>query len=49
MMTIETPAGPVEVPAPPAQWIGDEMLAADTVPVPVLGAHTRAVRAEFLG
>lgn len=47
MMTIATPAGPVDLPAPPAQWIGDEMLAADTVPV--LGAHTRAVRKEFLG
>jgi formyl-CoA transferase len=47
MMTIATPAGPVDVPAPPAQWIGDEMLAADTVPV--LGAHSRAVRAEFVG
>jgi itaconate CoA-transferase len=47
MITIATPAGPIELPAPPAQWIGDEMLAADTVPV--LGAHTHAVRAEFLG
>jgi formyl-CoA transferase len=45
MMTIATPAGPVDVPAPPAQWIGDEMLAADTVPA--LGAHTHKVRAEF--
>jgi itaconate CoA-transferase len=47
MMTIATPAGPVDMPAPPAQWTGDEILAADTVPA--LGAHTRAVRAEFLG
>jgi itaconate CoA-transferase len=47
MMTIATPAGPVDLPAPPAQWMGDEMLAADTVPM--LGSHTRAVREEFLG
>lgn len=46
MMTIATPAGPVDLPAPPAQWIGDEILAADTVPV--LGSHTRKVREEFL-
>ena len=46
LMTIATPGGPVEVPAPPAQWIGDDPLAADNVPA--LGAHTRAVREEFL-
>jgi hypothetical protein len=35
------------MPVPPAQWIGEAMLAADTVPA--LGANTRAVRDEFLG
>lgn len=46
-MTVKTEAGAVEMPVPPAQWIGEAMLATDTVPA--LGAHTRAVRDEFLG
>jgi itaconate CoA-transferase len=46
-MTVGTEAGPVRMPTPPAQWMGEAMLAADEVPS--LGAHTRAVRAEFLG
>jgi len=46
MMTVKTEAGAVEMPVPPAQWIGEAMLAADRVPA--LGAHTRAVREEFM-
>lgn len=45
-MTVTTEAGVVEMPVPPAQWIGEAMLAADAVPA--LGAHTRSVRDEFL-
>jgi formyl-CoA transferase len=47
MMAIATPAGPVDVPAAPAQWIGEDESAPGAVPP--LGAHTRAVREEFLG
>lgn len=47
MMTIATPAGPVDLPAPPAKWTGEAPLAAEIVPV--LGTHTRSVREEFLG
>jgi formyl-CoA transferase len=46
MMTIKTEVGPLDMPAPPAQWLGEDMLAAESVPA--LGAHTRAVREEFL-
>jgi formyl-CoA transferase len=46
-MVVKTEAGDVTMPVPPAQWIGEAMLAADTVPA--LGANTRAVRDEFLG
>ena len=46
MMSIEAPRGTIDVPAHPARWDGtpDTPLA-----VPVLGAHTAAVRREFLG
>ena len=47
MLGVETNVGTIEMPAPPAQWMGEAMLAADNVPV--LGANTRAVREEFLG
>ncbi|MFN3743530.1 MAG: CaiB/BaiF CoA transferase family protein [Hyphomicrobiaceae bacterium] len=47
MMTVNTEAGGIAMPVPPAQWMGEMLLAADTVPA--LGAHTRAVREEFLG
>ncbi len=46
MMTIKTEVGPLDMPAPPAQWLGEDMLAAESVPA--LGTHTRAVREEFL-
>jgi crotonobetainyl-CoA:carnitine CoA-transferase CaiB-like acyl-CoA transferase len=43
---VETPNGPVEMPAPAPRWgIGDRTLG----PVPGLGAHTNAVRHEFGG
>jgi formyl-CoA transferase len=47
MMPVQTEVGAIEMPVPPAQWIGEAMLAADSVPP--LGANTRAVREEFLG
>ena len=47
MMTVKTEAGAIAMPVPPAQWTGEMLLAAETVPA--LGAHTRAVREEFLG
>ena len=47
--TVETPAGPVEIVAPPARHGdgagGDRPLR----PVPSLGAHSEAIRAEFRG
>jgi len=46
MMTVRTEAGPVALPVPPAQWMGEELLAAESVPP--LGAHSQAVRKEFL-
>ena len=47
LMTVASPKGPVDMPAPPAQWPG----ALDTSAagaVPALGAHTAEVRAEFM-
>lgn len=48
LMTVGTPKGPVEMPQSPAQWLGalDAKAAGE---VPKLGAHTEAVRREFLG
>nr|WP_301287340.1 CaiB/BaiF CoA-transferase family protein [Sphingobium sp. OAS761] len=43
-VTVETESGPARVPAPPARWDGDEYPA---LPVPALGAHDVAIRAEF--
>jgi len=43
-ITVETPTGPVEMPAPPALWAGH---AAKPGPVPAPGQHTRAIRREF--
>ena len=41
---VETPNGPVEMPAPAPRWdTGDRTFG----PVPTLGAHTEAVRREF--
>jgi itaconate CoA-transferase len=42
---VGTPTGPVALPAPPARWQGTE---ASFAPIPALGAHTEAVRREFL-
>jgi len=41
---VETPVGTIDVVAPPAQFVG-----ADTSfgPVPSLGQHSDAIRAEF--
>jgi crotonobetainyl-CoA:carnitine CoA-transferase CaiB-like acyl-CoA transferase len=43
-MAVETPAGPVALPAPPARVAGR---AAAPGPVPGLDAHGAAIRAEF--
>ena len=43
---VSTPTGPVSYPAPPAQWGAS---ARSYGPVPALGEHTEAVRAEFMG
>jgi len=45
-IAVETPAGPVSISAPPARFSdGPRALG----PVPALGAHTAAIRAEFAG
>ena len=46
MMTVGTEIGPVSMPAAPARWNG---AVGESAPVPALGAHTGAVRREFLG
>ena len=45
-LTIDSPSGPISLPSPPARW----MDAPDPSfgPLPALGAHTAAVRREFL-
>ena len=43
-VTVETPAGPVTYLAPGARFDG---LACEFGPVPALGEHTEALRAEF--
>ena len=48
MMTVASPKGPVDMPAPPAQWSGSLDVEAPGA-VPALGAQTAAVRREFLG
>ncbi len=45
-ITVETPEGPVAMPAPPVRRMGEERRYG---PVPAAGAQTEAVRAEFLG
>src|SRR5690606_517295 len=47
MMSIKTEAGSVDMPVPPAKWTGEALLASEEVPA--LGAHTGAVREEFVG
>lgn len=46
-MRVASPGGPIELPKPPARWLGE----ADPAfgPLPALGEHTAAVRREFLG
>jgi len=43
-VTVDTPSGPVSVPAPPIRWDGEEPRSR---PVPALGANDAEVRAEF--
>lgn len=43
-ITVQTPAGPVEAAAPPVLWDDGP---ADFGPVPAIGAHSAAIRAEF--
>ena len=45
-VTVETPAGPVTMPAPPIRYSNSESTPG---PVPQLGQHTAAIRAEFSG
>jgi len=47
LMTVESPKGQVRMPAAPAQWPG-ALDPASPGAVPRLGAHTDAVRREFL-
>ncbi len=42
---IETPTGPVALPAPPPRWRGEE--ARTLGPSPALGQHSQAIREEF--
>jgi formyl-CoA transferase len=46
-LTIASPSGPIALPAPPARWMGEPE--ASFGPLPALGAHSEAVRREFLG
>jgi formyl-CoA transferase len=46
-VTVGSVAGPITLPAPPARFAGEE--AVEFGELPALGAHTEAVRAEFLG
>ena len=43
-ITIDTPNGPVSMPAPPQRWTGDQR---HYGPVPACGEHDAMVRAEF--
>ena len=42
---VETPTGPVALPAPPARWRGEEAVTLGASPS--LGEHSQAIRAEF--
>ncbi len=46
LATVATPAGPVEMVAPPARVVGEEPAFGA---VPEVGAHTEIIRAEFAG
>ena len=43
-ITVETPTGPVSLPAPPVRWDGEEAIPG---PSPSIGAHDRLIRTEF--
>jgi itaconate CoA-transferase len=45
-MSIASPSGPIDLPKPPARWVGED----DPTfgPLPALGEHTATVRREFL-
>lgn len=45
-VAVTTRGGTVNLPAPPANWIGED---ATFGPVPAIGQHSAAVRQEFLG
>ncbi len=42
---VQTPTGPVALPAPPARWRGEDQR--NLGPSPALGQHTQAIRKEF--
>jgi itaconate CoA-transferase len=46
-LTVGSPGGPIELPSPPARWMGEPAPSFDALPA--LGEHTKAVRREFLG
>ncbi|RTL71524.1 MAG: CoA transferase, partial [Hyphomicrobiales bacterium] len=46
-VSVGSVAGPITLPAPPARFAGEEPI--EFGDLPALGAHTEAVRAEFLG
>jgi len=46
-ISVDTPNGPIPLPAPPARWMGEGDPGFG--PLPALGEHTQAVRREFLG
>ena len=45
-MTVETPSGPIGLPAPPARWSGQHPRPR---PIPAIGEHNDAIRREFGG
>jgi formyl-CoA transferase len=47
-VTVASPNGPIDLPAPPARFLGDAG-EGDFGPLPALGEHTERVRREFLG
>ena len=46
-LTINSPSGPIALPAPPARWMREHDPSFG--PLPSLGEHTARVRREFLG
>lgn len=43
-ITIDSPTGPLDLPAPPAKWQGEDV---SYGAVPAIGAHSEAIRKEF--